>query len=164
MSCGRPRRGHPIETLSIARALGERLELEPPRLALSDQNGDEWALGDLSGKVVVLKFWASWCGYSLAELPHFTRLLEEYEEDDGVVFLSVATGGSSREDVDALLSENNYAFPVLFDDEANAIDFAVLAYPTTFFLDPDGLIQYRHEGFYEDGYARQTAIRIDALR
>ena len=147
-----------------ARALGERLELEPPGLALSDQNGDEWALGDLSGKVVVLKFWASWCGYSLAELPHFTRLLEEYEDDDEVVFLTVATAGSSREGVDALLAENNYAFPVLFDDEAKAIDFAVLAYPTTFFLDPDGLIQYRREGFYEDGYARQTAIRIDALR
>ena len=147
-----------------AQALAERLELEPPALALSDQNGDEWALGDLSGKVVVLKFWASWCGYSLAELPHFTRLLEKYEDDDAVVFLTVATAGSSREEVNALLSENNYAFPVLFDDEAKAIDFAVLAYPTTLFLDPDGLIQYRREGFYEDGYARQTAIRIDALR
>lgn len=147
-----------------ARALGERLELEPPGLALSDQNGDEWALGDLSGKVVVLKFWTTWCGYSLAELPHFTRLLEEYEDDDEVAFLTVATAGSSREEVDALVSENGYTFPVLVDDEAKAIDFAVLAYPTTFFLDPDGLIQYRREGFYEDGYARQTAIRIDALR
>ena len=62
------------------------------------------------------------------------------------------------------LSQNGYAFPVLFDDEGRNLDFEVSGYPTTFFLDPDGLIQFRREGFQEDGYERQTAIRIEALR
>ena len=147
-----------------ALALGERLEREPPGLALRDQNGVQWTLGDLSGKVVVVKFWATWCEHSRAELPHFAKLLEKYEDDDDVVFLSVATAGSPREEVDELLSKNGHSFPVLFDDDGTGVDFGVLAYPTTFFLDPDGLIQFRHEGFEEDGYERQTAIRIDALR
>ena len=146
------------------RALGERLELEPPDLALSDQNGVERALADLSGKIVVLKFWATWCGYSLAEFPHFAKLLEKYKDDDEVMFLTVATAGSLRGDVSELLSDNGYTFPVLVDDEGKAVDFEVVGYPTTFFLDPDGLIQFRREGFEEDGYERQTAIRIDALR
>ena len=147
-----------------ARALGDRLELEPPDLALPDQNGVEWELRDLSGKVVVLKFWATWCGPCLAEFPHFVKLLEKYEDDDEVVFLTVATAGSSRDGVAQLLSENGYTFPVLLDDEGKAVDFEILGYPTTFFLDPDGLIQYRREGFEEDGYERQTSMLINALR
>lgn len=146
------------------RALGERLELRPPDLALPDQNGVERALRDLTGKVVVLKFWAEWCGHSLAELPHFVKLLEQYEGDDEVVFLTVATAGSRRADVNKVLSDNGYAFPVLFDDEGRNLDFEVVGYPTTFFLDPDGLIQFRREGFYDDGYERQMGVRIDALR
>lgn len=124
----------------------------------------EWSLGDLAGKVVVLKFWATWCGPCIAEFPHFVQLLEKYEDDDEVVFLTVATAGSPREGVAELLSENGYTFPVLLDDEGKAVDFEILGYPTTFFLDPDGLIQFRREGFDPDGYERQTAIRIDALR
>ena len=147
-----------------ARALGERLELKPPDLALPDQNGVEWALRDLTGKVVVLKFWTLWCGHCRAELPHFVELLEQYEGDDEVAFFTVATADSPRAEVKEFLAENGYAFPVLFDDEGRNLDFEVSAYPSTFFLDPDGLIQFRHEGFSEDGYERQTAIRVDALR
>ena len=155
----------PIVEAELERlALGERLEREPPDLVLPDQNGVEWALRDLTGKVVVLKFWATWCGPCLAEFPDFVKLLEKYEDDDEVVFLTVATAGSPREGVNELLFENGYTFPVLFDDEGKAVDFEILGYPTTFFLDPDGLIQFRREGYDEDGYERQTAIRIDALR
>jgi len=103
------------------RALGERLELRSPDLFLPDQNGFERALRDLTGKVVVLKFWASWCGHCLAELPHFVKLLEQYEGDDEVAFLTVATSGSPRGEVNEFLSENGYAFPVLFDDEGGNV-------------------------------------------
>lgn len=153
-----------VEAELEARALGARLELEPPDLALPDQHGTHWALRDLSGKVVILKFWATWCGPCLEEFPHFVELLEKYEGDDEVVFLTVAGAGSSRDGVAQLLATNGYTFPVLLDDEGRAVDFKVLAWPTTFYLDPDGLIQYRREGFEEDGYEHQTAIRIDALR
>lgn len=147
-----------------ARDLGERLELEAPDLSLPDQNGFERRLCDLTGKVVVLKFWTLWCGHCRAEFPHFVELLEQYKGDDEVAFLTVATAGSPRADVNEFLSENGYAFPVLLDNQGGNLDFEVSDYPTTFFLDPDGLIQFRSDGFSEDGYERQTAIRIDALR
>ena len=153
-----------VEAELEARTLGARLERQSPELALPDQHGVRWALEDLTGKVVVLKFWAIWCGPCHEEFPHFVQLLEKYEDDDDVVFLTVATAGSSRDGVAQLLSNNGYTFPVLLDDEGQAIDFEITGYPTTFFLDADGRIQYRREGFEEDGYEHQTAIRIDALR
>ena len=146
------------------RAIGERLEREAPDLALADQDGVEWRLGDLAGKVVVLKFWATWCVPCLAEFPHFVKLLEKYEGDDEVVFLTVATEGSTRAGVNDILTRNGYTFPVLFDDGGYATDFGISAFPTTLYLDPDGVIQYKREGFGEDGYERQTSMLIDALR
>ncbi|MDE2795315.1 MAG: redoxin domain-containing protein [Gemmatimonadota bacterium] len=146
------------------RAIGERLERDAPDLALADQNGVEWRLGDLTGKVVVLKFWATWCVPCLAEFPHFVKLLEKYGGDDEVVFLTVATEGSTRAGVNDILTRNGYTFPVLFDDGGHAVDFGISAFPTTFYLDPDGVIQYKREGFGEDGYERQTSMLIDALR
>ena len=146
------------------RAIGERLEREAPDLALADQYGVEWRLSDLTGKVVVLKFWATWCGPCLAEFPHYVKLLEKYEGDDEVVFLTVATQGSARAGVHDILTENAYTFPVLFDDGGYAIDFGIGALPTTLYMDPDGVIQFKREGFGEDGYERQTSVLIDALK
>ena len=146
------------------KALGERLGLAAPELALPDQHGVEWRLGDLAGRVVVLKFWATWCGPCLAEFPHFVKLLEKYEDDDEVVFLTVASAGSAPEGVNEILTENGYTFPVLIDTRGSALDFEILGYPTTIYLDPEGLIQFRRIGFDENDYERQTSIRIDALR
>ncbi|MYH52806.1 MAG: TlpA family protein disulfide reductase [Gemmatimonadetes bacterium] len=146
------------------KALGDRLGLAAPELALPDQHGVEWRLGDLVGKVVVLKFWATWCGPCLAEFPHFVKLLEKYEGDEEVAFLTVASAGSAPEAVDEVRSENGYTFPVLIDTRGSALDFEILGYPTTIYLDPEGLIQYRRTGFDEAGYERQTSIHIDALR
>ena len=146
------------------RALGNRLGLTAPELVLPDQHGVEWRLSDLAGKIVVLKFWATWCGPCLAEFPYFVKLLEKYEEDEEVAFLTVASAGSAPEGVNEILSENGYTFPVLIDTQGSALDFEILGYPTTIYLDPEGLIQFKRTGFDEADYERQTSIRIDALR
>ena len=113
---------------------------------------------------MVLKFWATWCGPCLAEFPHFVELLEKYEDDDDVIFLTVASAGSTPETVGEILSKSGYTFPVLLDTGGSALDFGVLGYPTTFYLDPDGVIQFKRTGFGAAGYERQTSVRIDALR
>ena len=153
-----------VEEEMERRELGNRLEREAPAFALADQTGIEWRLSDLEGKIVVLKFWATWCGPCLLEFPHFVELLKTYEDDEDVVFLTVATAGSPREEVARQIEEGGFTFPVLFDEQGLALDYEILGYPTTFYLDQAGVIQFKREGFEESGYEEGVSRRIDALR
>ncbi|MYK02379.1 MAG: TlpA family protein disulfide reductase [Gemmatimonadales bacterium] len=153
-----------VEAELERRELGERIGREAPEFAIADQNGFEWRLSDLEGKIVVLKFWATWCGPCIEEFPHFVELLKTYEDAEDVVFLTVATAGSPREEVAAQIEEGGFTFPVLFDEQGLALDYEILGYPTTFYLDRAGFIQFKRGGFVESGYEEGVARRIDALR
>ena len=86
----------------------------------------------------MLNFWASWCGPCKSEMPAFQQA---YEQEDGVQFLLVnMTGGrETQADAEALLEEEGYTFPVLFDlDLDAAMTYGVTALPTTYFLDAEG--------------------------
>ena len=154
----------PVERELELRELGQRIEREAPEFALADQTGVEWRLSDLAGKIVVLKFWATWCGPCIEEFPHFVELLKTYEGDDKVVFLTVATAGSPREQVAQQIEEGGFTFPVLFDEQGLALDYEILGYPTTLYLDQEGIIQFKREGFEESGYEAGVARRVDVLR
>ena len=153
-----------VEEEMERRELGDRLEREAPAFALADQTGIEWRLSDLEGKIVVLKFWATWCGPCLQEFPHFVELLKTYEDDEAVVFLTVATAGSPRDEVARQIEESGFTFPVLFDEQGLALDYEILGYPTTFYLDQAGVIQFKRAGFEESGYEEGVARRIKALQ
>ena len=153
-----------VEAEMAETTLGERLDRRAPELALEDQRGVAWRLSDLAGKVLVLKFWATWCPPCLAEFPDLVRSLEAYEGDEDVVFLTIVTADSPRSEVEALLAEEGYTFPVLFADAGLALDFEILAYPTTLYVDPGGVIRFLEQGYRPAGYAELMRSRIDALR
>ena len=109
-----------------------------PDFTVYDADGNAVQLSDYFGKPLVLNFWASWCGPCKSEMPAFQQA---YEQEDGVQFLLVnMTGGrETQADAEALLAQEGYTFPVLFDlDLDAAMTYGVTALPTTYFLDAEG--------------------------
>ncbi len=143
--------------------VADALDLPAPDFELGDTAGGTWRLSELVGKVVVLNYWATWCGPCIAEMPYYQSLVDEYSDATDVVFLAISTD-SDPDVVAPFIEENGYTFHVLFD-QGSATDFRISGVPASFLIGKDGLIQYRTSGFPgPQPYLHEMHLRIDALR
>jgi thiol-disulfide isomerase/thioredoxin len=112
---------------------------------LPDAAGKEVSLAGLRGKMVVLDFWATWCGPCLASFPKMQELVEKYDGNKAF-FLFINTWESSkpeatREKVDKLLNEKKYTFNVLFDYKDDVVKkYKIEGIPTKIVIDKEGKI------------------------
>ncbi len=110
--------------------------------ALAD--GTEFTLSDQQGKVVLLNFWATWCGPCVREMPAFEKLHEEYGEDIAILAVNCMEG---EDIVDAFLEETGYTFPVACDVEGTVIaKYPSQGIPYTLVIDKEGIIQKIYVG------------------
>ncbi len=124
-------------------ALAESAEesLKPaPVFTLSDINGKKVSLSDFKGKVVLLNFWATWCGPCTAEMPSLNNLYSAFK-NEGFVVLAVSIDPSEGP-VRSFVSEKGILFPVLMDPDKEAYfdQYAIFALPTSFLIDRKGMI------------------------
>jgi len=114
-----------------------------PRVSLPDREGRSVLIpDDLSGKVVVIHFWADTCPYCLEEMPALERIFQEYK-GSGLVVVAVNVGQSSDR-VNAYVERVEVTYPVLLDQEMTAARaYRVGALPRTFMLDRKGNIRYK---------------------
>lgn len=154
-----PPAGAPAVATGEARATSTRAPRPPtraPDLApdftlplLEDYRGDlgeEVRLSDLQGeKVVVLHFWASWCGPCKAEFPLIQETWERYK-DRGVLVLGVDYADDEQEALE-FLRDAGATFPNGQDQPATISDeYRVIGVPSTFFIDRDGKLAHRQVG------------------
>jgi thiol-disulfide isomerase/thioredoxin len=129
----------------------ESLSLRVKPFAVKDLQGRTLKLADLSGKIAVLDFWATWCKPCVHELPGLAEYHRRLESQDKVVLLSLNVG-EKRRDVEAFLKKSPVSFPVYFGD-ALVEPLELAAFPTKLIVDarkpgPGGsaTLRYRREG------------------
>ena len=107
-------------------------------------NGDSFTLSDHKGKVILLNFWATWCGPCVGEMPAFTALKEQYGDD--LVLLAV-NSGESKAIVTKFLLNNGYTFPVALDtDYAVSSVYPSDGIPYTVIFDTEGSVAHIQVG------------------
>lgn len=116
-----------------------------PQFSLIDLNGRKLELADHKGKVVLLDFWATWCGPCRIEIPGLVRLQERYR-DQGLMIIGIALD-DSPEPVREFYREYRMNYPVAMGDERiTTLYGGILGLPTTFLIGRDGRIHAKHMG------------------
>ncbi|MFC2003099.1 peroxiredoxin family protein [Chloroflexota bacterium] len=111
-----------------------------PDFQLQSLDGQAFSLSSLRGKAVLLNFWASWCGPCIFEMPFLQEIYEEWP-GKGLVLLAINVGESSSQ-VEKFIQSKGLSLPVLLDTKAEvAHKYNIRFFPTTFFIDKDGIIQ-----------------------
>jgi len=133
------------------------INIPAPDFSLVNLKGEAVNLSALKGKVVIVDYWATWCGPCVASFPGMQKAVNKYAGNPDVVFLFVNTWQTenNREKlVRDFISEKKFTFNVLFDtknkQDSSKFD-AVSAYkvtgiPTKFIIGPDGNIRFKSVG------------------
>lgn len=122
-----------------------------PAFALKDFEGNSVSLASLKGKVVVVDFWATWCGPCIASMPGMKKAQDKYKGNPNVKFLFVDTWekvDNKLQNAKDFMTKKGYDFHVLLDTEDNVVsDFKVSGIPTKFIVDGNGNIRFKAVGF-----------------
>ena len=108
---------------------------------LKDMNGAQVHLADYKGKVVLLNFWATWCGPCKVEIPEFVQLYSQYKDRGFVILGVLANDTPSKDQLRAFMDEYKMAYPVMYsNDEIESAFGEVWALPTSFLIGRDGKV------------------------
>ncbi len=133
----------------VAAATGPR---DPaPDFTLKDIEGRDVRLSDYEGKVVLLNFWATWCGPCKIEMPWFVEFQQKYK-DRGFSVIAVSMDEEGWDVVRPFLDDLKPNFPVVIGNDEMGDEFGgVVALPTTFIIDKEGKIASSHQGLVSKG-------------
>ena len=128
-----------------------------PDFTLRSMSGPNLRLAEQRGRVVMVNFWATWCGPCRQEMPQLDKLYQRYRSS-GFVLLGVNVDDDVRKAAD-VAAKLGVTFPVLLDtDKAVSKLYDLSTMPSTVLIDRDGRVRYLHRGYlagYEDNYDKQ---------
>lgn len=125
-----------------------------PDFILNDKGGNPVRLSDYRGKVVLLDFWATWCGPCREGIPGFVRLYKKYR-DAGFTVIGVSLDSGGWDVVMPFMKEFKIDYPIVLANPQVVANYGgIPAIPTTLIIDQDGniadkVIGYREESYFE---------------
>lgn len=133
-----------------------------PDFELKDLQGQTVKLSDFQGKKVMINFWATWCPPCRVEMPHMQKFYADYNKQ-GVVILAVnlTPTEENADSVLAFVKDYGLTFPVVLDEEGTTIQtYQVVAYPTTYVIDSNGVIREKFQGAINYDMMKQAVSKI----
>ncbi len=135
----------------------EHSTVTAPNFTLKSNSGKNLQLSEQRGQVIMLNFWASWCGPCRKEMPYLEALYKKYKHLGFTVWgLNVDENSNNAK---TLLDEIKVSFPILFDPKNKIPEkYELEAMPSTYMIDRDGKIRFAHQGYlpgYEQTYEKQ---------
>jgi thiol-disulfide isomerase/thioredoxin len=116
---------------------GPKLGLKPMiNLKLQDLNGKPFDADKLKGKILVVDFWATWCGPCVAEIPALNDLQKKYASK-GVEVVGVTMASGEPSEVKPFVGKHNMTYPVVMGDDDQTYDLGIVGYPTTYVVTKD---------------------------
>ena len=144
-------------SIASSYAASEKLTGKAPNFTLKSSSGKNIKLSELRGEVIMLNFWASWCGPCRQEMPLLEKIHKKYKRL-GFTLLGVNVEENSTA-AKNYLKDVKVSFPILFDTTNKTSKlFDVSAMPTTILIDRNGNKRYLHKGYkpgYENDYKKQ---------
>lgn len=132
-----------------------------PQFQLPLRDGGTFDLSAQKGKVVVMSFWASWCGPCRAELPAMTELAKTRTD---VTWVAVNVD-RQRVDAEKFLKAVNVGLPIALDNDSIALgDYMVMSMPTSFVVAPDGTVAYKKIGYSAEKGFTELIAAIDEAK
>ena len=149
---------------SMAGGIAPVAERKPmPDLALAQLGGGEWRLADHRGQVVLVNYWATWCGPCRAEMPGLSRLARELAPE-GLAVVGVSIDKGSRDEVREFVDEMKVPYPVAFPAPLSQVDMALEGVPTTILVDREGRVAKSYLGAVREADFRSDVEKLLAER
>ena len=135
-----------------------RIGQPAPDFSLQTLEGNVFVLSEQRGRVVLLNFFATWCGPCQQELPQLQIVWDEFRKSDGFSMLVIARG-ESVEKVRAFHAKQGFQFPMAADPKGSVYSrFAKERIPRTYLISRDGTILYQCTGYYEAEIGKLKAL------
>ena len=133
-----------------------------PALSMQDLDGKTITTDDLYGKVVLVNFWATWCGPCRVEIPALIKLQARYP--DHLQIIGVSEDEGPVQVVEDFATEYGINYPIVMSTpELNRAFPGVMALPTSFIVDPEGRVVQTHIGLINPGVLEQETRFLAAL-